>query len=177
MRGFHRRPEFEPATGRATGRRLRQGVSGSCCGRGREAPRSGRRPCRLAVGRRVDRVEAGPAGLIDAPSCQHRCGLRRARNRLPADHRGHGHHHSRRELLFHVMGALAQFERRLNAERSRAGIEAARRRGEHLGRPAPHPGRKSATPQIDSGEQSVSGMAKIIGVHRVTLHKALKRRA
>jgi DNA invertase Pin-like site-specific DNA recombinase len=35
------------------------------------------------------------------------------------------------ELLFHVMGALAQFERRLNAERSRAGIEAARRRGKH----------------------------------------------
>jgi DNA invertase Pin-like site-specific DNA recombinase len=29
------------------------------------------------------------------------------------------------ELLFHVMGALAQFERRLNAERSRAGIAAA----------------------------------------------------
>jgi transcriptional regulator of acetoin/glycerol metabolism len=28
---------------------------------------------------------------------------------------------------------------------------------------------------IDSGQQSVTGMAKIIGVHRVTLHKALKR--
>jgi DNA invertase Pin-like site-specific DNA recombinase len=38
-------------------------------------------------------------------------------------------------LLFHIAGALAQFERRLNAERSRAGIEAARRRGKHLGRP------------------------------------------
>jgi DNA invertase Pin-like site-specific DNA recombinase len=39
------------------------------------------------------------------------------------------------ELLFHVAGALAQFERRIIAERSRAGIEAARRRGKHLGRP------------------------------------------
>jgi hypothetical protein len=28
---------------------------------------------------------------------------------------------------------------------------------------------------IDSEEQSVSGMAKLLGVHRVTLHKALKR--
>jgi hypothetical protein len=37
------------------------------------------------------------------------------------------------ELLFHVMGALAQFERRLNVERSRAGIAAARKRGKHLG--------------------------------------------
>jgi len=41
------------------------------------------------------------------------------------------------------------------------------------------PRRKSghARQMIDSGEQSVSGMAKIIGVHRVTLHKALKKRA
>ena len=83
------------------------------------------------------------------------------------------------ELLFHVMGALAQFERRLNAERSRAGIEAARRRGKHLGRPADLTPEKirHARQMIDSGEQSVSGMAKIIGVHRVTLHKALKRMA
>jgi hypothetical protein len=60
-------------------------------------------------------------------------GAKRNRGGLPVDHRGYGHHHS---LLFHVMGALAQFERRLNAERSRAGIEAARKRGKHLGRPA-----------------------------------------
>ena len=81
------------------------------------------------------------------------------------------------ELLFHVMGALAQFERRLNAERSRAGIEAARRRGKHLGRPADlTPDKIShARQMIDSGEQSVTGMAKLLDVHRVTLHKALKK--
>ena len=28
---------------------------------------------------------------------------------------------------------------------------------------------------IDSGEQSVTGMAKLLNVHRVTLHKALKK--
>ena len=83
------------------------------------------------------------------------------------------------ELLFHVMGALAQFERRLNAERSRAGIEAARRRGKHLGRPADLTPEKisHARQMIDSGEQSVSGMAKLLDVHRVTLHKALKKAA
>jgi DNA invertase Pin-like site-specific DNA recombinase len=80
------------------------------------------------------------------------------------------------ELLFHVMGALAQFERRLNAERSRAGIEAARRRGKHLGRPADLTPEKIAHARkaIESGEQSVTGMAKLLDVHRVTLHKALK---
>ena len=83
------------------------------------------------------------------------------------------------ELLFHVMGALAQFERRLNAERSRAGIAAARRRGKHLGRPADLTPEKitHARQMIDSAEQSVTGMAKLLGVHRVTLHKALKRTA
>ena len=83
------------------------------------------------------------------------------------------------ELLFHVMGALAQFERRLIAERSRAGIAAARRRGKHLGRPADLTPDKiaHARQMIESEEQSVSGMAKLLGVHRVTLHKALKRQA
>jgi len=83
------------------------------------------------------------------------------------------------ELLFHVMGALAQFERRLNAERSRAGIEAARRRGKHLGRPP------ELTPEqvnhartvIDSNEQSVTGMAELLRVHRTTLHRRLKKQA
>jgi DNA invertase Pin-like site-specific DNA recombinase len=75
------------------------------------------------------------------------------------------------------MGALAQFERRLNAERSRAGIDAARRRGKHLGRPADLTPEKirHARQIIDSGEQSVSGMAKLLDVHRTTLHRALTR--
>ncbi len=39
------------------------------------------------------------------------------------------------ELLFHVFGALAQFERSLTQERVRAGLAAARRRGLRGGRP------------------------------------------
>src|SRR5271167_3057888 len=39
------------------------------------------------------------------------------------------------EFLFHVFGALAQFERSLTQERVRAGLAAARRRGRHGGRP------------------------------------------
>ena len=38
-------------------------------------------------------------------------------------------------LLFHVMGALAEFERALIAERTKAGMAAARARGVHVGRP------------------------------------------
>lgn len=39
------------------------------------------------------------------------------------------------ELLFHIFSALAQFERRLIQERTRAGIAAARDRGRKGGRP------------------------------------------
>jgi DNA invertase Pin-like site-specific DNA recombinase len=39
------------------------------------------------------------------------------------------------ELLFHIMGAVAHFERDLIAERVRAGIAHARAMGKHIGRP------------------------------------------
>src|SRR5262249_33703239 len=39
-------------------------------------------------------------------------------------------------LVFHMMGALAEFERSLIAERTRAGMKAAKRRGKHVGRPS-----------------------------------------
>lgn len=38
-------------------------------------------------------------------------------------------------LVFHIMAALAEFERSLISERTRAGMAAARRNGRHLGRP------------------------------------------
>jgi DNA invertase Pin-like site-specific DNA recombinase len=38
------------------------------------------------------------------------------------------------ELVFHIVSALAQFERRLIQERTRAGLAAARARGQHGGR-------------------------------------------
>ena len=37
-------------------------------------------------------------------------------------------------LLFHVMGAIAEFERSLISERTSAGMSAAKTRGQHLGR-------------------------------------------
>jgi DNA invertase Pin-like site-specific DNA recombinase len=39
-------------------------------------------------------------------------------------------------LLFHVMGALAEFERSLISERTKAGMAAAKARGVPVGRPA-----------------------------------------
>jgi len=42
------------------------------------------------------------------------------------------------ELIFHIFSALAQFERRLIQERTRAGLAAARARGKKGGRPPRH---------------------------------------
>ena len=39
------------------------------------------------------------------------------------------------ELVFHVFGAIAHFERRLIAERTKDGIDSARAKGKRLGRP------------------------------------------
>ena len=39
-------------------------------------------------------------------------------------------------LVFHIMAALAEFERHLISERTVAGMEAARQKGNHLGRPS-----------------------------------------
>ncbi|MGI4796754.1 MAG: recombinase family protein [Janthinobacterium lividum] len=39
------------------------------------------------------------------------------------------------KLIFHIMGALAELERALIVERTRAGMASARARGRHLGRP------------------------------------------
>ena len=81
-------------------------------------------------------------------------------------------------LVFHLMGAIAEFERALIVERTRAGVEAARKRGQHLGRPiALTTGQvRHARALIDGGE-SPSSVASSLGVSRSTLYRALKARA
>ena len=39
------------------------------------------------------------------------------------------------KLFFHIVAAVAEFERSLISERTKAGIQSARRRGKHIGRP------------------------------------------
>ena len=80
-------------------------------------------------------------------------------------------------LTFHLFGALAEFERELIGERTRAGLKAARRRGVQLGRPRrlDHYQVRHAAELIERGEQTVAGAAALLGVGRNTLGRALKR--
>lgn len=52
-------------------------------------------------------------------------------------------------LVFHIMGALAEFERDLISERTKAGMAAAKARGVHVGRPPKCP---QYTPRLASDE-------------------------
>ena len=81
------------------------------------------------------------------------------------------------KLIFHIFGALAEFERSLIAERTKAGLQAARKRGKRLGRPVRlTPEQIShADKMIQAGEETVTGMSRLYGVDRTTLHRALKR--
>lgn len=79
-------------------------------------------------------------------------------------------------LVFHVLGALAEFERGLIAERTRAGLAAAKKRGAKLGRrPALSADQVSHARQlIDAGERP-SDVAKSLKVDRATLYRALAK--
>ncbi len=80
------------------------------------------------------------------------------------------------KLVFHIMGALAEFERDLISERTTAGMAAAKKRGKHLGRPIALSNEQisHARRLVDSGNET-AGMANILDVHRNTLRRALAK--
>lgn len=79
-------------------------------------------------------------------------------------------------LIFHIMGALAEFERSLISERTRAGMTAARDRGQHLGR-RPSLSREQAhhAAGLVASGQTVASVARLFGVTRQTVYRHLKR--
>jgi DNA invertase Pin-like site-specific DNA recombinase len=80
-------------------------------------------------------------------------------------------------LIFHMMAALAEFERALIVERVNAGIASAKKRGKHVGRP------RKLTPEqiaharevIGGGLQTPAGMAGLLGVDHSTLWRSMRR--
>ena len=79
-------------------------------------------------------------------------------------------------LIFHVFGALAEFERDLIRERTLAGLAAARARGRVGGRPTVWTPAKLATAKVmhASGDYDVSSIAKVLGVSRASVYRALQ---
>lgn len=78
-------------------------------------------------------------------------------------------------LVFHIMAALAEFERRLIAERTKAGLAAARTRGVKLGRkPKLSPAKLREAKRLIRSGMKVERVAKRFRVSRSTLYSNIK---
>jgi len=80
------------------------------------------------------------------------------------------------KLVFHIFGALAEFERSLIQERTHAGLKAARARGRNGGRPKALTEHqlKMARRMLDAPDVSVTQVAEHFGVARSTLYRLLE---
>ncbi len=79
-------------------------------------------------------------------------------------------------LTLHIFGALAEFERELIRERTRAGVARARRQGKRLGRPRRIVATELAQRRLDAGE-SLRSVARDLGIGPSTLRRHLDRAA
>ena len=77
-------------------------------------------------------------------------------------------------LQFHIFGALAEFERQIIRERTRAGLAAARARGRLGGRPPLlTPEKLDAARMMREQKRTMPQIAKALGVSRATLYRHL----
>lgn len=81
------------------------------------------------------------------------------------------------ELVFHVFGAIAHFERRLISERTRDGLAAARKRGRKPGRPEIDKGTVDAALKLIEAGLSPGQAAKRLGIGRSTLYRIASAKA
>jgi DNA invertase Pin-like site-specific DNA recombinase len=78
-------------------------------------------------------------------------------------------------LVFHLLGALAQFERALIAERTFAGRQAARARGVKFGRrPALSAQQLEHALELAAGGTRAEDIAKLLGCSRSSAYRALR---
>ncbi|PLW76432.1 recombinase family protein [Cohaesibacter celericrescens] len=79
-------------------------------------------------------------------------------------------------MVYGQLAVFAEFEREQIRERTKAGMEAARRRGVHIGRPLKltRAQVEHSRDSIESGE-TISSMAKLFGVATATLSRALSK--
>lgn len=80
------------------------------------------------------------------------------------------------QLIFHIFGALAQFERELIRERTQAGLKAARVRGRMGGRPVQLNTQeiRKLKKHYDKGDLSVMEICKLFNITKPTLYRYLK---
>jgi DNA invertase Pin-like site-specific DNA recombinase len=80
------------------------------------------------------------------------------------------------KLVFHIFGALAEFERDIIRERTQAGLQAARARGRKGGRPKSLTGKKMTMAQAlyNDKNNTVDEICKTLNISRATLYRYIK---
>jgi len=82
------------------------------------------------------------------------------------------------KLIFHIFGALAEFERNLIRERTTAGLQSARARGRKGGRPKVLTDKKAAMAQALYADKTntLAEICKTLNISRTTLYRYIKVR-
>jgi len=80
------------------------------------------------------------------------------------------------KLIFHIFGALAEFERELIRERTQAGLSAARARGRTGGRPKALSEKRAAMARqlYQDKSYSIGEICKTLNISRATLYRYIK---
>lgn len=83
------------------------------------------------------------------------------------------------QLIFHIFGALAEFERNLIQERTKAGLAAARARGRLGGRPKQLESnkRKLALKLYRDREHTVQEVCRMMGISKPTLYQYIREQS
>ena len=81
------------------------------------------------------------------------------------------------ELVFHVFGAIAHFERRLISERTKDGLIAAKAKGKLPGRPPIHLEKLAAAFTLIEAGLSVTQAAEQVSLGRSTLYREWRRKS
>ncbi|RKS80658.1 DNA invertase Pin-like site-specific DNA recombinase [Motilibacter peucedani] len=128
------------------------------------------RPGDTLVVWRLDRLGRSLRHLIDTVTAldEREVGFRSLRESIDTTTAGG-------RLVFHLFGALAQFEREIIKDRTVAGLAAARARGRVGGRPTKLTDRqrREARRMYDARELTVEQIGEVLGVSRTTIYRAL----
>ncbi len=79
------------------------------------------------------------------------------------------------ELVFHVFGAIAHFERRLISERTKDGVAAARAKGKRPGRQPLDMRKVEAAIKLVAAKTSPAEAARQLGLGRSTIYREMRR--
>lgn len=82
------------------------------------------------------------------------------------------------KLVYHIFGAMAEFERNLIRERTQAGLSAARARGRVGGRPKRlnEDKRKLAVRLYNEKQHSIDAICEMMGISKPTLYKYVREK-